>query len=186
MKPHRELDDELRALAALHALGALEGDEATAFARHLADGCAACRAEVDAMSGTAREISWAVPPATPPTDLRERLLVEARSTRPEAVGYHFADAEGGTWLPHSPGVESRVLSGAPGESSFAYLIRIAPGATVRTHAHSAVEHCMVVTGDFHVGGRILRAGDYHRADVGSEHARLFSEGGCIVLVVEAR
>lgn len=187
MRPHDRADDELRALAALHALGALEGEEAAAFARHLAEGCTACRTEVEAAAATARELVWAAPVAasSPPPGLRERLLGTARATRPEAVGYAFALRDEGRWIEVSPGVERRELDGGSGDRSRAYLVRIAPGGVVRTHVHAAVEHCLVVSGDFRVAGRTLYPGDYHRAAAGSVHDGLSSERGCVVLVVEA-
>ena len=46
---HTTVDEEAAGRAALHALGALEGDEAREFAEHLAAGCAACPAASSSM-----------------------------------------------------------------------------------------------------------------------------------------
>ena len=60
-----------------------------------------------------------------------------------------------------------------------------PGAVGTMHTHAAVEHCLVVEGDFQTGGRMLRACDFHRAARGSTHAGNSTVGGCLVLIVEA-
>jgi anti-sigma factor ChrR (cupin superfamily) len=59
------------------------------------------------------------------------------------------------------------------------------GARVATHRHADDEHCYVISGDLHVAGRRIVTGDYHRADAGSVHQSLYSEGGCLLLIVES-
>ena len=78
------MDETLHDLSAAYALDALDADERQAYEEHLA-GCASCREEVAAFSGTAAELAFAVEPATPPPALRGRILDAARAERPNVV-----------------------------------------------------------------------------------------------------
>jgi anti-sigma factor ChrR (cupin superfamily) len=88
---HATTDEEMTGLAALYALGALEGAEARDFERHVAGGCEACAAELREFLAVAADLALAAPPAEPPPDLRERLLSlvsgdpeQSRQTDPRA------------------------------------------------------------------------------------------------------
>lgn len=70
--------------AATYALGALDGDEAAAFATHLPT-CSACQQEVASLSAVTAQLGLAAPETTPPAALRDRLLDAARSTPTPAV-----------------------------------------------------------------------------------------------------
>lgn len=63
------------------------------------------------------------------------------------------------------------------------MFRMAPGTDYPEHVHNGFEECYVLEGELHVGEEIvMHAGDYQRADGGSEHARQWTEGGCVLLV----
>jgi anti-sigma factor ChrR (cupin superfamily) len=70
---HTTTDEELTGQAALYALGALDEEEAREFECHVA-GCEACAAEMREFRVVAADLALAVPPATPPPDVRSRLL----------------------------------------------------------------------------------------------------------------
>ncbi len=76
MTDHRWLES-----AAPYALGTLDREEHAAFEAHLA-GCAACRAEVQAVREVAGLLAYSAPDAAPPAALRERVLAEGRRVRP--------------------------------------------------------------------------------------------------------
>ncbi len=76
--------EELEMLVTVHALDALEPDEAVAVQEHLA-GCAACRAAFDEAIETAAALAMSVPGAEPPADLRDRILAAARATPQESA-----------------------------------------------------------------------------------------------------
>lgn len=177
---HQVLTDEDRERASLFALDALSPDEAGAFARHLADGCTVCRAEVDALSAVAGDLAMGFPPKTPPPALRARVL-DAAAAEPAGRMAVIRSHEG-NWIEISPGVCRKDLTLAPGGSVF--LIRVAPGARVMTHTHALPEHCYVVEGDARVAGERLGPGDHHIAGAGSVHDGLWSEGGCVLLIAD--
>jgi anti-sigma factor ChrR (cupin superfamily) len=185
---HSSATDETRERAALHALGALSAEEAREFERHLADGCAVCAAERGAFAGVASDLALAATPASPAPSVRAHLLQEARAARrggPTAP-FYFMREHDAAWVELAPGIARKVLAGQPGTPPATYLVRLAAGATVDTHAHDGVEHCYVLAGDLLVAGAHLVAGDYHEAAASSVHHDLRSETGCLLLIVEAR
>jgi anti-sigma factor ChrR (cupin superfamily) len=172
---HDVLDDALRDDAAGYVLGTLEPAAASAYRLHLTT-CAVCRDEVASLSGPTATLAYAAPPEAPSADVRAHLLAAAR-------GYVFVPSGAGTWSPVAPGIERKDL--ASGTASRSYLIRMAPGAVGGRHEHTANEHCLVLEGDFSVAGRRLAAGDFHLAAAGSAHAGNRTDGGCLLLIVEA-
>ena len=178
---HERLDDETAGAAALYALGLLEPDEAIRFEEHLREGCAVCGREVDAVASVTAELAFLAPPVAPRPELRARLLAAADP----AARLHFTLASEGTWMTLGAGVARKDLGGDPRARARSYLIRLEPGAHVRTHRHAGDEHCYVISGDILIAGRRIMAGDYHRAEAGSVHEDLSSEGGCVLLIVES-
>ena len=77
-------DELIHELSAAYALDALDPEEQEEFERHLA-GCERCREDVAGFSGTTAALAFAVPPATPPSGLGDRIAVAARAERPNVV-----------------------------------------------------------------------------------------------------
>lgn len=65
------------------------------------------------------------------------------------------------------------------------LIKGEPGARYPAHRHSGPEECYVISGSLYVEGQLLRAGDFHHAEGGSEHGELWTDEGAVVLLVAA-
>jgi anti-sigma-K factor RskA len=107
--------DPFDTLAAVYAVGALEGDERAEFEQHLADGCAICAATLresqEALVGLARSATPIVPPAPIKEALRRRIAESepARAPRPEAARRR--------WLPWAAGVAA-VIAGAAFTGAF--------------------------------------------------------------------
>jgi anti-sigma factor ChrR (cupin superfamily) len=97
---HATVDEELEGQAALYALGALDAEEARAFEAHLAEGCAACEAELREFQTVVSDLAFAAPPAEPPASVLPRLLAlvseeQAEETHAEtATRLTGADAAG--------------------------------------------------------------------------------------------
>jgi anti-sigma-K factor RskA len=70
-------DGTVHELTAAYALDALDEDERRAYEEHL-PGCARCREELADLSQTAALLAHGTPAATPPAELRERILAGAR------------------------------------------------------------------------------------------------------------
>lgn len=183
---HDRSDEDREDLLARHALGLAEPGEQRLLEQHLFEGCTDCAARLQAIAATTGELAIAVRPAPVSAALRERVLAAIDATpQLPAPGFHFVSSDEGVWEPLAPGVQRRALGRDPESRSASFLVRVAPGMTIPAHHHRAAEHCWVVEGDVIVDGRVLRPGDYHRADAGTEHCTLRSEGGCVFLIVEA-
>lgn len=169
--------------AALFALGALDVRASDAFTHHLEAGCAVCRAELDGFDVVGASLALAVPPVAPPPALRSRVLAAVRSTD---RALHFVGSDEGTWVTIEPGIEKKDLSAGVAGAPSIFLLRLAPGIVASTHDHARTEDCYVLGGDLRVGARHLHTGDHHRAEVGSTHTGLVSDGGALLLIVEGR
>jgi anti-sigma factor ChrR (cupin superfamily) len=185
---HVELTDEDRTRVALYALGALPAEEALAFERHLSDGCERCREETAAMRDVCDELALAPAPVAPPSAVRARVMAELRHGRATgAPTFAFTLEREGDWIEIQPGVQQKMLvAGRPGDASSSYLIHLAPGATAASHRHDCFEHCYVIAGDLVIADRHIHGGDYHYAPKGTLHHDVRSDGGCLLLIVEAR
>jgi anti-sigma-K factor RskA len=96
--------------AALHAVGALDGDDLREFEAHLASGCTRCATLVRQTEQALARAAMAGPPEPPPSVVRERLVKRA-----EAAG-----APGRRrWLPWTLGIV--VAAVATGAFSAAYV-----------------------------------------------------------------
>ena len=74
------------------------------------------------------------------------------------------------------GLSRLVLIDTP--STFAWLFRLAPGATIPAHLHEADEECIVLQGEARLGDLHLKTGDFHFAPAGSRHGIIRSLQGC--------
>lgn len=76
--------EALHDLTAAYALDALDPEERREYEAHLAR-CEQCRDELASLSEAASSLAYAVDPAAPPPQLRERILASARAERPNVV-----------------------------------------------------------------------------------------------------
>ena len=76
--------DAIHELTPAYALDALDPDEERLYEEHLAR-CPQCREELAAFTDTASALAWAAGAASPPPELRERILDAARAERPNVV-----------------------------------------------------------------------------------------------------
>jgi anti-sigma factor ChrR (cupin superfamily) len=179
---HDTLTDEIREVASLYAVGALNPQEASDFERHLRDGCAICSAEVQAFEQTVTLLPAAS--ARPAPDrVRERLMARVRSG--EALrGAHLVRSGDGVWTTlGAPGVTAKMLFQESPTGNATMLIRMEPGAIYPPHRHAAIEHCYVLEGDLHFGDLAMHAGDYQYAMGDTTHQKSHTEKGCLLLII---
>jgi predicted ChrR family anti-sigma factor len=206
MNWHEFLDDDLRELASLHVMDALEGEEARAYRLHLAI-CRVCRAEVDSLARTAAQLIAAVAPVAPPPGLWNRVLerirapsgatapAEERATQPWKQ-WHAPAGMGPDGMLYAPstgefeptsieGIEVRKLAVDAQQNRVTMLVRMAAGTRYPAHRHGGPEECFVLQGDIRVGDLHMRAGDFQRAEHGSVHGVQSTDGGCLLLIVSS-
>src|SRR5919206_2936843 len=76
--------ESIHELTPAYALDALDPDEEREYEEHLAR-CERCREDLAAFSEAATALAYGVESPPPPPNLRERILVQARSERPNVV-----------------------------------------------------------------------------------------------------
>lgn len=184
---HVRSTPEQRTQAALYSLGTLALDQRRRFVEHLEERCPVCRAEVASFEAVVDDIALAAAPVPPRRELRAALLARAAAevTPMPLPPFHFVLEGEGAWTEVEPRVFRKDLAVFPGSGPSVFLIRIEPGAHAATHRHRGVEDCYVISGDLHVAGRHIHAGDHHRAAAGTTHEGIRTDGGCLLLIVDA-
>ena len=184
--------DRSTELASLNALGLLADAEREAFLTHLASADARTQAAQARMCDTLALAAVAQSPARPlPAGLKAKVMAQAReSARAKAAKlppdfYNVLRGEGEWRTLPVPGVRVKDLAEDAPRGRSVKLYELAPGARFPEHHHTGPEECFVVSGDFHVEGRVLHGGDFHHAESETDHGESFTEGGCTLLVMVA-
>jgi quercetin dioxygenase-like cupin family protein len=191
--------DQIKEWAALHAVGALEGEEAKRFARLLAENEEA-RRELASFSGNLQALAHSLPAGPQPSpELKQRILSAAEHAKtrrhldaqlkklaPAATGgFGFLrQAADSGWLPLPvPGAFVKLLSYDEENEYATVLGKLEPGARYPAHKHTYPEDIYMLEGDLHIGEEVIRAGDFHHAHASARHGVNWSENGCVLLAV---
>src|SRR5262245_37618889 len=112
--------DEFDELLALHAIGALDGDDVERLEAHLATGCAACTSELAEFERAGALLAWTAAPVSPPAALRERLL-DSLEVRPAT--------ERGP-IPFPPRVQTQAPRSRPAAVAAAFVLLAAAAIAI--------------------------------------------------------
>jgi quercetin dioxygenase-like cupin family protein len=175
------------ALAALEALGVLEGDEVRRFKELSGEATPEAREEAAALRETGSALGLSVDPIAPPPAVREGLMKTIRAAaieNPADGSKRTLRSANAVWLRQPiPGLSIQELSLNEKSGHATVLFRLAPGTVLPSHAHHGPEECYVVAGSVRLGDIALRAGDFHHAEPGSAHGAVVSDDGCTLLLV---
>jgi anti-sigma factor ChrR (cupin superfamily) len=188
--------DELEQLAAIEALGALDGPDRARLQDILA-GSPAARDAYRRFLDAAAALTVQVTPKKPGPSVRAKILQRIGTTpqvsasgsqspapaiNPAAgIQFIFADAP---WMESPlPGSRLKVLSAGPNQDYVMLLVEIGAGVTYPEHDHMGAEEMYVLTGDLQSEGRSLGPGDFLHAEPGTHHQPLHSIHGCTALMV---
>ncbi|HYC54172.1 MAG TPA: cupin domain-containing protein, partial [Candidatus Binatia bacterium] len=171
-----------------YSLDALPRGSVGAVQAHL-QGCGACRGELNTFRDLVKRLSWW------PTDLlrpcgtlRERVIRRIGDLcedgpRPPAV----RDWTEPAWRDVAPGIACKVLEIGSADDTVGMLVRLAPGGEYPAHTHAGLEELHLLDGELWIDYRKLYAGDYNRGEPGGRDKHVWSETGCMcVLVTSAR
>lgn len=164
----------------LYALQALPAREVPAVESQIA-ACPECRRELEML----RPVVGALPGdlLRPSTSLWERLARRVGAeTCPDPVAPPSRLREP-DWEVAAPGIFCKVLSTDTGGGRVTMLVRLAPGAEYPPHTHAGLEELHMLEGELMVDDRKLRAGDYLRSEPGSTDRRVWSEAGCMGVLI---
>lgn len=184
-KPRCEHQD----LVASYALAALERGEAELMDAHLPT-CSECQQEYHALRSVTNTLStWRAQIVPPPLPLWIRLA-QRISTQPQkkvetptssaAPAHDWAEPR---WKEVAPGIACKLLSTDSEADRVSMLVRLAPETAYPPHRHAAAEELYLLEGELWIEDRKLRPGDYSRAEAGTSDQRVWSQTGCMCLLI---
>jgi RNA polymerase sigma factor (sigma-70 family) len=87
------------------------------------------------------------------------------------------------WKEVAPGISCQILAADDHRDRVSMLVRLDPGVEYPPHIHAGVEELHLLQGELWIDDRKLRPGDYNRAEPGTSDSRVFSETGCVCLLI---
>lgn len=172
---------DIEALALADAAGALEPGEQRELRQRLAQQPVTVRREIAQLYDATLQLAGDASPQRPSPAVRERLMAAL-----DEPGNYTVAADDGPWNDSGlPGIDVKILAVDHQRGLVTLLLRGEPGARYPSHRHSAPEECYVIRGSVTIAGRLLRAGDFHHADAGSDHGEISTAEGAEVLLIGA-
>jgi anti-sigma factor ChrR (cupin superfamily) len=101
-------------------------------------------------------------------------------------GLLISHSEELSWRNLAPGIAYKSLYQDSARKYNTSLVRMEPGARYPSHRHAEIEELFLLSGDLHVEGQIMHAGDYCRADSGTIHGETFTDDGCLFLLLASQ
>lgn len=83
----------------------------------------------------------------------------------------------------APGITCKLLSTDAEADRVSMLVRLAPDTAYPSHRHAGLEELYLLEGELWIEDRKLRPGDYNRAEPGTSDQRVWSETGCMCLLI---
>lgn len=99
-----------------------------------------------------------------------------------ALASRYVNTDAIEWepMPGCPGIDMKVLVRDTETGLFTALFRLAPGAVVPDHVHTAIEQTYVLEGTFADQDGVAHAGDFIWRPAGNRH-EAHSPDGCLIL-----
>jgi anti-sigma factor ChrR (cupin superfamily) len=87
------------------------------------------------------------------------------------------------WEDAAPGISVKLLATHAEQHRVSMLVRLAPGTDYPPHTHAGVEELHLLQGELRIDARKLLPGDYNRAEPGTADKRVWSETGCMCVLM---
>ncbi len=187
-------------LAALNALGALDGEDLVEFKRLVPNVTPEAQKDIASYEQVASLVAYVnAPPKTPRRAVKDKLMkrihesfvAERSKEGPGFLGnarqeFSFLYSNQGEWMKHPvEGVFVKQLSIDEKNRYATILMKVAPGTIYPEHNHTGPEECYVLQGSIRVAGHTLRVGDFHHANPDTHHGEIVSDEGALLLLVVA-
>jgi anti-sigma factor ChrR (cupin superfamily) len=171
-------------LTCAYAARALAASEVAAAEAHIA-ACPDCQRELESLRPVVDSfVSWPTDVLRPTTSLQARLALRiAEETGRQPVlppARQWSEPE---WEPVAPGIECKLLATDTERHRVSMLVRLAPGASYPAHTHADTEELHLLDGELWIDARKLFPGDYNYGAPGASDERIWSETGCICLLI---
>jgi len=139
-------------------------------------------------------IYYSAEPVTPAADLEKRIFAQISDEQSDVdlemplkeTSFVSVRAYEGQWISMGEGLSAKFLHEDKEQDRTTMLVKMEAASSYPAHAHSGVEELFVLEGDCLIGSELLRAGDYHRAQSGSEHSSASTENGCMMLIISPK
>ena len=87
------------------------------------------------------------------------------------------------WKQAAPGLWYQLLSSDARSARVTLLVRLEPGVEYPPHVHGGLEELHLLDGELWIDDRKLYPGDYNRAEAGTGDKRVWSETGCMCVLI---
>jgi anti-sigma factor ChrR (cupin superfamily) len=87
------------------------------------------------------------------------------------------------WECAAAGISCKLLATDTERDGVTMLVRLAPGTAYPPHRHAGVEELFLLDGELWIEDRKLYPGDYNRRELGTADERVWSETGCICILI---
>lgn len=175
---------ELAEQSCAYALGALPASECSAIEAHLA-ACSRCAEELAALRPVldaleARPQDLPRPSASLQERLARRIAADTGGDPVLPASRQWPQPE---WEEAAPGISCKLLATDADKRMVSMLVRLAPDTAYPPHTHAAVEELHLLAGELWIEDRLLRPGDYNLGHPGASDQRVWSEPGCICVLI---
>jgi len=109
--------------------------------------------------------------------ISERLALPVAT---KSMSSHWTEPK---WENVAPGISCQLLATDAEKDRVSMLVRLEPGTDYPPHAHAGLEELHLLQGELRIDTRKLSPGDYNRAEPGTADTRVWSETGCMCVLM---
>ena len=179
---------EFEELAAAYSLGALSDAEKQQFESFLSEASEEEKQLMTDFGTVATFLGVSAKPVAPRPQVKDRLLdMVKREAIPvsdsQTRGFTTVFANEGHWKLLAEGISAKVLYKDTQHHASTMLLRMEAGSQLEGHPHAMMEELYMLEGDCLCAGKVLKAGDYHRAAPNTTHEITSTRQGCLMLII---
>jgi anti-sigma factor ChrR (cupin superfamily) len=124
--------------------------------------------------------AWPADVLGPSQSLWPRVVERLALRVPASESGHWKEPE---WEDAAPGISVKLLATDTQKHRVSMLVRLAPGTDYPPHTHAGVEELHLLQGELRIDACKLSPGDYNRAEPGTADKRVWSETGCMCVLM---
>jgi anti-sigma factor ChrR (cupin superfamily) len=120
------------------------------------------------------------PSASLQARLASRIAAEAGGELVLPAAPKWSEPE---WEEVAPGIFCKLLANDQEKHVVSMLVRLLPGVEYPPHTHAGLEELWLLEGELWIDDRKLYPGDYNRAEAPTGDKRVWSETGCMCVLI---
>ena len=179
---------EFEELAAAYSLGALSEEEKQKLKSLLSEATEEEKQLLADFDSVATLLGLSAESVVPRPQVKDRLLdMVKREATPasdsQMRGFTTVFANEGHWKLLAKGISAKILYKDTQHDASTMLLRMEAGSQLEGHPHAMMEELYMLEGDCLCAGKVLKAGDYHRAAPNTTHEITSTRQGCLMLII---